>query len=132
VAVRRTRGPRKLKVKRVARRLKAAVRTAVGRRKVSTAAGPKARPSRQRAPARGRAAPKRRVGPTARRAAGGTGRARGGSSGFKSKAQWRFYYANSHLCRYARAKAHATAGGPRARYQRLPARKRPPSARSAR
>jgi hypothetical protein len=44
-------------------------------------------------------------------------------SGFKSKAQWRYFYANPRLRRYARRKAHQTAGGPVVRYRRLPSRK---------
>lgn len=44
-------------------------------------------------------------------------------TGFKSKAQWRFFFANPKLRRYARQKAHATKGGPIARYRRLPMRK---------
>lgn len=45
-----------------------------------------------------------------------------GVHGFKSKAQWRLFYANPRLRRYAHRKAHATAGGPIVRYRRLPAR----------
>lgn len=44
-------------------------------------------------------------------------------TGFRSRAQWKFFYANPKLRRYARAKAHATKGGPVTRYRRLPARK---------
>lgn len=45
-------------------------------------------------------------------------------TGFKSKAQWRYFFANPRLrARYARRKAHATKGGPVTRYRRLPARK---------
>lgn len=44
-------------------------------------------------------------------------------TGFKSKAQWRYFYANPRLRRYARKKAHQTAGGKIVRYRRLPARK---------
>lgn len=47
----------------------------------------------------------------------------GKTKGFKSKAQWRFFFANPRLRRYARRKAHATKGGPKVRYRRLPARK---------
>lgn len=50
------------------------------------------------------------------------GRGRG-SGGFKSKAQWRYFFANPRLRRYARKKAHKTAGGPVVRYRRLPRRK---------
>lgn len=46
-----------------------------------------------------------------------------GHTGFKSKAQWRLFFANPKLRRYAHQKAHATAGGPVVRYRRLPARK---------
>jgi hypothetical protein len=46
------------------------------------------------------------------------------TKGFKSKAQWRFFFANPRLRRYARKKAHATKGGKVTRYRRLPARKR--------
>lgn len=42
---------------------------------------------------------------------------------FASKAQWRLFFASPRLRRYARQKAHATPGGPKARYQRLPMRK---------
>lgn len=45
------------------------------------------------------------------------------SRGFKSKAQWRYFFANPRLRRYARKKAHATAGGKGVRYRRLPRRK---------
>ncbi|GHJ04806.1 hypothetical protein TPA0906_66710 [Streptomyces olivaceus] len=45
-------------------------------------------------------------------------------TGFKSRAQWKLFFANPRLRRYARAKAHATKGGPVTRYRRLPARKR--------
>jgi len=46
-----------------------------------------------------------------------------GPTGFKSKAQWRLFWANPKLRRYARRKAHATAGPPKIRYRRLPERK---------
>lgn len=51
--------------------------------------------------------------------------AKGGrrTTGFKSKAQWRYFFASPKLRRYARKKAHATAGGPKIRFRRLPARK---------
>jgi hypothetical protein len=49
--------------------------------------------------------------------------ARRASKGFKSKAQWRLFFANPRLRRYAHKKAHATSGGPKTRYRRLPARK---------
>jgi len=52
-------------------------------------------------------------------------RSSGRSKGFKSKAQWRYFFANPRLRRYARKKAHATAGGPVTRYRRLPKRKGP-------
>lgn len=48
---------------------------------------------------------------------------RTGHTGFKSKAQWRFFFANKRLVKYARQKAHATPGGPIVRYRRLPTRK---------
>lgn len=48
---------------------------------------------------------------------------RGSHGGFKSKAQWRFFFANARLRRYAREKAHKTAGGPVVRFRRLPLRK---------
>ena len=44
-------------------------------------------------------------------------------TGFKSKAQWRYFFANPRLRKYAHDKAHATKGGPKVRYKRLPARK---------
>lgn len=44
-------------------------------------------------------------------------------SGYKSKAQWRYFFANPRLRRYARKKAHQTKGGKVVRYRRLPARK---------
>jgi len=44
-------------------------------------------------------------------------------TGFKSKAQWRLFFANPRLRRYAHRKAHQTAGGKVVRYRRLPARK---------
>lgn len=55
----------------------------------------------------------------------------GGYRGFKSKAQWRYFFANPKLRKYARKKAHETAGGKKIRYRRLPMRKGV-SARSAR
>jgi hypothetical protein len=45
------------------------------------------------------------------------------ATGFKSKAQWRLFFANPRLRRYAHKKAHATTGGKGTRYRRLPARK---------
>ena len=42
---------------------------------------------------------------------------------FASRAQWRFFFSNPRLRKYARAKAHATKGGPVTRYRRLPMRK---------
>ncbi|MBU8824135.1 hypothetical protein [Mycolicibacterium goodii] len=45
------------------------------------------------------------------------------TKGFKSKAQWRRFFADPKLRRYARKKAHATPGGKVVRYRRLPARK---------
>jgi hypothetical protein len=44
-------------------------------------------------------------------------------TGFKSRAQWRYFFAHPRLRRYARDKAHATKGDKIARYRRLPARK---------
>ena len=49
--------------------------------------------------------------------------ARARRSSFKSKAQWKLFFANPRLRRYARNKAHATKGGKGIRYRRLPARK---------
>lgn len=42
--------------------------------------------------------------------------------GFASKKQWRLFFANPRLRRYARRKAHETPGGPVVRYRRLPTR----------
>lgn len=45
---------------------------------------------------------------------------------FRSKAQWRFFYANPRLRKYAKKKAHATqraGGGPKVAYRRLPRRR---------
>jgi hypothetical protein len=52
-------------------------------------------------------------------------RRRGGGlpHGFVSKAQWRFFWANARLRRFARKEAHKTPGGPVARSRRLPLRK---------
>lgn len=44
-------------------------------------------------------------------------------TGFKSKAQWRMFFASPRLRRFAHQKAHATKGGPVTRYRRLPMRK---------
>ncbi|MCZ4510417.1 hypothetical protein O3Q52_19935 [Streptomyces sp. ActVer] len=44
-------------------------------------------------------------------------------TGYRSRAQWRYFFANPRLRRYARAKSHATKGGPIVRYRRLPARR---------
>lgn len=44
-------------------------------------------------------------------------------TGFRSKAQWKLFWANPRLRRYARGKAHATKGGKVTRYRRLPARR---------
>lgn len=41
-------------------------------------------------------------------------------SGFKSKAQWRMFFARKDLRRYAHGKAHRTPGGKKIRYRRLP------------
>lgn len=43
--------------------------------------------------------------------------------GFVSKAQWRFFFANKKLRRFAKKEAHKTPGGKKARFRRLPARK---------
>jgi hypothetical protein len=51
-----------------------------------------------------------------------------GAHGFQSKAQWRYFFANPKLRKYARKKAHQTPGGPKVRYKRLPARKGPVTA----
>lgn len=53
-------------------------------------------------------------------------------SGFKSKAQWRKFFADPKLRRHAREKAHETAGGKVTRYRRLPGRKGAPGARTGR
>lgn len=45
-----------------------------------------------------------------------------GKHGFRSKAQWRLFFANPRLRKYARKWAHRTPGGPIVRYRRLPAR----------
>jgi hypothetical protein len=55
-----------------------------------------------------------------------------GARGFRSKAQWRLFFANPRLRKYARSWAHRTPGGPKIRYRRLPERKHPPGARSIR
>lgn len=44
-------------------------------------------------------------------------------TGFKSKAQWRYFFANPKLRRYAKGKAHRTKGPRKIRYRRLPRRK---------
>lgn len=69
------------------------------------------------------------VGGIGQFSAGGRGHG-GGYRGFKSKAQWRWAWATHKS--WARKKAHETAGGPKARYRRLPERKGGPSARTAR
>lgn len=50
-----------------------------------------------------------------------------GVKGFKSKAQWRMFFARGKtdpkFRKYAHEKAHATPGGPKLRYRRLPERK---------
>lgn len=54
--------------------------------------------------------------------------------GFKSKAQWRMFFARGKKSvkwrKWAHEKAHSTAGGPRTRFRRLPNRKGGPSKRS--
>lgn len=52
------------------------------------------------------------------------GRKHGMPHGFVSKAQWRFFFVNKRLRRYAHKEAHKTPGGPIIRYRRLPWRKR--------
>ena len=42
---------------------------------------------------------------------------------FASKAQWRLFFARPDLRRFAHDKAHATPGGKKVRYRRLPRRK---------
>lgn len=60
------------------------------------------------------------------------GRQHGLPKGFVSKAQWRLFWANPRLRRYARKEAHKTPGGKIVRYRRLPRRKGTPGARSLR
>lgn len=52
---------------------------------------------------------------------------RGRGSGFKSKAQWRMFFArgkyNPKWRKWAHEKAHKTRGGKKVRYRRLPFRK---------
>lgn len=55
-----------------------------------------------------------------------------GKLGFRSKAQWRLFFASPKLRRYAHKWAHRTPGGPVVRYRRLPDRVRPPGVRSIR
>lgn len=43
--------------------------------------------------------------------------------GFASKAQFRLFFANPKLRKYAKRKAHETPGGSKVRYRRLPERK---------
>jgi len=47
---------------------------------------------------------------------------RGGGmpKGFRSKAQWRLFFASKRLRKYAKKEAHKTPGGPKIRYRRLP------------
>lgn len=45
---------------------------------------------------------------------------KGGGKGYYSKRQWRFFFANPKLRKWAKKKANATAGGPKIRYRRLP------------
>jgi hypothetical protein len=52
---------------------------------------------------------------------------RGVAGGFKSRAQWRKFFADPRLRRFAHRKAHASKGGPRVRYRILPERKGPPT-----
>lgn len=53
-------------------------------------------------------------------------------SGFKSKAQWRLFFAKPSLRKHARKKAHETTGPSVVRYRHLPARKSAPGIRSVR
>ena len=55
-----------------------------------------------------------------------------GHRGFRSKAQWRLFFANPRLRKYARKWAHKTPGGPVVRYRRLPERVSAPKSRSVR
>jgi hypothetical protein len=52
--------------------------------------------------------------------------------GFVSRAQWRKFFADPVLRRYAHEKAHKTKGGPKIRYRRLVERKGTPTPGSAR
>jgi hypothetical protein len=52
--------------------------------------------------------------------------------GFKSRSQWRLFFANKRLRKYAKNKADATPGGKGTRYRRLPWRKGAPGRRTAR
>ena len=52
------------------------------------------------------------------------------ATGFRSKAQWRYFFANPRLRRYAKKWARRTPGGKVVRYRRLPARKGAPEART--
>jgi len=47
-------------------------------------------------------------------------------TGFRSRAQWRLFFANPRLRKWAHDKAHATPGGPKLRYKRLPERRHLP------
>jgi hypothetical protein len=55
---------------------------------------------------------------------------------FASKAQWRYFFARGRRSpkfrKWAHEKAHATKGGPKVRYRRLPARKSAPGTRTTR
>jgi hypothetical protein len=53
-------------------------------------------------------------------------------TGFKSKRQWRLFFANPRLRKWARGKAHATPGPKKVRYDRLPTRVSQPGRRSPR
>jgi len=63
-----------------------------------------------------------------------------GSTCFESQAQWRMFFANPRLRKYAKRKAHACGGNSKVTkalgfspaYRRLPKRKRPPTARTLR
>lgn len=47
----------------------------------------------------------------------------GARTGFKSRSQWKLFFARPDLRRFAHDKAHATPGGKGVRYRRLPRRK---------
>lgn len=65
-------------------------------------------------------------------AKGGPRRLMGKAKGFASRAQWRKFFADPRLRRFAHRKAHDSKGGPKVRYRILPERKGPPSAETLR